>query len=404
MKLKSIVIGDIVELKANYIENYLDKANNKMPISLEVIDVVSDDEDISIPEKYIYRDMERDYDEVPTFMSTKNKLVVKTPVFEELAVNSNVHDLFSFNAKGSSVLKKMLKCNARLIEKNFLAIEGEGDSVELTFIPYTKLRFFNGSNMYNKELREKYAQKIKPIKFISELFKANGISELLQSEIDDLISCFKKEIDADFEIVEGKDITRYYNYSKYATIAGEETGTLWNSCMRHDKCNEYFGLYEDNCKMLILKQRGTGKIYGRAILWNLEGSSDFKGKVLMDRIYVVKDYMVGLFKDFADKNDWFHLESQSLGTYTFEKRDKTYTLEETDECYVELVKSPDSYEYFPYIDTFYLEYCDYDNRLFTCCDESDEYYDEDDEEYYSDNPLGYIGRSFHETDGSYYER
>lgn len=403
MKLKSIVIGDIVELKENYMDSYLDKANNKKPISLEVIDVMYND-DISIPEKYIYRDMEREYDEVPTFMSVKSKLIVKKPAFEELLINDNVSDLFSFNAKGSEILGKMLKCNARLIEKNYLSIEGSGSDIELTFIPYTKMRFFDKSNVFDKELREKYAQKIKPIRFISELFKANNIDELLQSEIDDLISCFKKEIDGVFEIVEGCDIPKYYNYNNYAMIGNSESGNLWNSCMRYDKCEYYFELYKDNCKMVILKQKGTDKIYGRALLWNLKGDKTYDGKILMDRIYVVKDFMFGLFKDFANKNGWFHLSEQSYGTYSFEKNGYEYTLSNTEDCYVELIKPLDFYEEFPYIDTFYLEYCAYDNRLFTCCCEDDEYYDDDDDEYYSDNSLGLINRSYHETDGTYYER
>ncbi len=104
------------------------------------------------------------------------------------------------------------------------------------------------------------------------------------------------------EIVSGKDIRKYYSGSMYA-----EGGTLGSSCMRHSKCQSYFGLYEKNSQvaMAILKKDGP-KIYARALLWKLDSGDTF-----MDRIYYTSDKEMHIMMRWAKSKGFLHKESQN---------------------------------------------------------------------------------------------
>lgn len=96
-----------------------------------------------------------------------------------------------------------------------------------------------------------------------------------------------------FKIVEGDEIKRLYFRTNYVP----NHCTLSNSCMRYLKCqrDDYFKIYGDNAKMLVMTPKRGKRILGRAILW------EYNGTYLMDRVYYAEPYIEYKFYDYAKK-------------------------------------------------------------------------------------------------------
>lgn len=183
-------------------------------------------------------------------------------------------------------------------------------------------------------------QEVKLGRFLSRLFDTKEAKEswLLQGTnknklIEEYVNSYKsykdyiKSIDKYISVVSGTDLVKWYHEDMYE----KRQGTLSNSCMRYDKCQEYFNIYTDNdVQMLILKNE-TGKLIGRSLLWETN-----EGKY-MDRVYG-QDHIQILFRKWATENG-YELR-YDLGS----KVSKT-------------VKA-DLFGKFPYMDTFRFMYGD----------------------------------------------
>jgi hypothetical protein len=156
-----------------------------------------------------------------------------------------------------------------------------------------------------------------------------------------------------YDLIEvvGEDITKYYNHASY-DFDESNLGTLPDSCMRHDSCSEYFEIYEDNCRMAILKNKSNGKIAGRALIWENVlfqpyGDSEVCA-TLMDRIYSNETNRV-MFQRYAKRKGYWTKERQ-----TYDNKQEFVTPEGDNvvaKIRFELDKHPENYEYFPYADT-----------------------------------------------------
>ena len=99
-------------------------------------------------------------------------------------------------------------------------------------------------------------------------------------------------------MVKGDEIKHWYLENNYENI----TGQLGNSCMRKLSCQRYFDIYTKNpnqVSLLILKGEDESKIVGRALIW-----TSTENKIIMDRIYTIKDSDYVLFKNYAIQNSW----------------------------------------------------------------------------------------------------
>jgi len=151
-------------------------------------------------------------------------------------------------------------------------------------------------------------------------------STILESKIEEFVNLYKAAIDGEdltnFELVNGKDIKKWYLKDNYE----QERGQLGNSCMRYRSCQDFFDIYVKNpevCQLLILKSGDDkNKITGRALIWKLTS-----GEYYMDRIYTIRDSDKLLFQDYArvnkiensyDGNRGLQLEVK-LGGHTYEK-------------------------------------------------------------------------------------
>lgn len=179
------------------------------------------------------------------------------------------------------------------------------------------------------------------------------ISKILVNEkpknIETFVNSYKSEIKTIndqnfFEIVNGENFKKYYNY-KYYSKGG---GSLNKSCMRYDVCENYFDFYiknDDKVSLLILYDNNKDKILGRTLLWNID---DPKIK-LMDRIYTCNDSDQFLFKKYAIENGYYYKKTQRCDEFDFIS--PSGNVEYLD-CKIYLKNI--NYYNFPYVDTFYL--------------------------------------------------
>jgi len=200
---------------------------------------------------------------------------------------------------------------------------------------------YDGGDLWNKN-----RMSVKIGRIIKKLIPLTGIT-FSDKDVEIFVNKYKSEYDlskdafSNFDIVDGDDIRKYYNKQTYTEIRG----TMGNSCMNGSGCSEFFDIYTKNpesVKMLILRERGTDKIKGRAIVWILTKP---KNTIIMDRIYTVNDSDIELFKSFAKKNGW--------GYKKYQDNNNTSPLENctVGQKKITIKLNTSMYYTFPYLDT-----------------------------------------------------
>ena len=153
-----------------------------------------------------------------------------------------------------------------------------------------------------------------------------------------------KEEKEPIRVVEKEDIRSWYLEDAYNTKTNNGVGTLGKSCMRYDKCQEYFDIYVENpdvCKMIIMTEWEVGVevLKSRALLWKTEEEGWY-----LDRIYYTDASERILIHDFAKKN--FNIK------YSYDIFNHNYFIPRLS---VKLVPNKE-YDYYPYMDSFPLYY------------------------------------------------
>lgn len=195
-------------------------------------------------------------------------------------------------------------------------------------------------------------------KGLRKFFKIHGMSltdEEIKNSSNRLNASSK---DFELRVVEGSDIDKYYHYKSYDDTFN--TNSLQNSCMRGDDAQqkEFFQVYKEHAKMIILVHPDTDLIIARAILWNdaeyLDEDDSEEGLTtgdtvnLMDRIYGDESsYQV--FKDWALANGYYRKRYQS---YTSESLWRSPVTKQEVDLKFRLRIELNSYDYVPYMDTF----------------------------------------------------
>ena len=121
---------------------------------------------------------------------------------------------------------------------------------------------------------------VRPGSFINKIFKNIPAKEI---EIFSMLwKLHNKKSNFNFSIAEGNNIKRWYFYDNYL----EQSGSLGNSCMKHEVCQSFFPVYTQNkgtIRLLIMTCTETDYLIGRALLW------EFDGNKVLDRIYTIND-------------------------------------------------------------------------------------------------------------------
>ncbi len=208
---------------------------------------------------------------------------------------------------------------------------------------------------------------IKIGRLVRLLLQKAGI-EFTGKQIEEFVDKYKAEIQIlknvfeRFKIVKGEDIRKWYLYTNYES----QNGTLGNSCMKDDMCQNYFDIYTENTEnisMIILESdEYENKISGRAILWTEKG-----GKKFMDRIYVNNSADITLFIEYAIKNNFYYKSKQDSSEHTSLK---IGDVDLNREVIVQL--SIKNYRAYPYMDT--LKYYYYEKGILTNERDNNNYY------------------------------
>lgn len=145
------------------------------------------------------------------------------------------------------------------------------------------------------------------------------LEDISDANIEQYVNKLKAKyvITETFSIVSGESIREWYHGRRYAP----NTGSLAQSCMRHERCQDFLDIYvENDINMLILTDQ-HGNLTGRALLWprQLWNKNYFDNcNVFMDRIYG-NDRVIQKFKDYAESNGWARKSEQTynntLGVY-----------------------------------------------------------------------------------------
>ncbi len=186
-------------------------------------------------------------------------------------------------------------------------------------------------------------------KLINKLFP----NKYTSAQVEEFVNSFKSIITKfaeHFEIIEGDDIAKWYDYNNYK----ETKGTLGKSCMSRKSNKAIFDIYTKNpgiCRMLILVEEE--KLIGRALLWKLTSikkynNDDLGVEYFLDRVYTIKDSDVIKFQNYAKDKGWAYKSYNNHHSLPF----VNYKKEEAINVKMTVQLANEAYQYFPYVDTF----------------------------------------------------
>jgi hypothetical protein len=194
-------------------------------------------------------------------------------------------------------------------------------------------------------------------------FLQNKNVNFSDKEIEQFVNEYKtNQTDTNFKLVSGKEIARYYHLDSYDLTHynpdGNNNGrSLYGSCMRHDKCQSYFNMYEINEDVAMLcLTNDIGKLIGRALIWRNVIVENLGSITFMDRIYTMDAPLEETFKNYAIKNGWWYKVRQGTNQDTHVPfREISNGSKNISEPNL-MVYIPEHIDYFkirkPYVDTF----------------------------------------------------
>ena len=183
-------------------------------------------------------------------------------------------------------------------------------------------------------------------RFINNIFGAAKFA----AELENFVRMFKAKHGQEekfklMEVVQGDDISYYYNCERYYN----RSGSLGSSCMA-DVSASYFLIYEynSNVGMLVLySDESKEAIKGRAIVWmNLV---EPQGRTFMDRIYTNNSADEQLFIEYAIQHNWLYKSQQSIGE-NIQVIDPNDNSKRSMKILAQLNEG-DDFDYYPYMDT-----------------------------------------------------
>lgn len=170
----------------------------------------------------------------------------------------------------NEVVKQLYNMHITTDKINYVNIEKVGEEILLSYLP---------------------AKRIKQGTLDAEQFFTTGrqsgrigatLKKMLSFEVPDQdLRKFTEALAAQFlqdtydiSVVSGEEMLQYFSQESYIV---KEESELWKSCMRHDECKDYFGIYKDNENLSMVIATKDGKLAARALIWdNLQVITDYK--------------------------------------------------------------------------------------------------------------------------------
>lgn len=273
----------------------------------------------------------------------------------------------------------LLELVGKDIKLTFNALKASSKNDMINFLPDSKVK-------EEPSDWDKSKNSIKVGRIVKDILLSNGHSEFLDKDIESFVTKYKAAFEGmsvkdNFKIVKGDEIRKWYLSDNNS--AG--TGTLQKSCMRYERCQEYFGIYTENierCNMVVMfNEVNENIIDARALIWYPTYSSKDL-EIYVDRIYYTQEQQSQLVTDWIKAK----FPDKKVGFYNGTPGSLSVELENS------------KFDYYPYMDTFTrmdgqtlnnddvgdIELTNTDgtssdsndNRVY--CELEDEYYDEED--------------------------
>lgn len=158
---------------------------------------------------------------------------------------------------------------------NYVAHRGN----TFSFTPAGKPLMRNEHGSWAREGR----QESSPAKLARRLLQPKALAALSDKDFEVFANRIKARgalQSGRFELVSGHDVAFWYHGSRYE----RGCGTLNSSCMQHDHCQDYLGIYVSNPGKLDLLTliNQENRLIGRALVWQLDQPA---GVTFLDRIY-----------------------------------------------------------------------------------------------------------------------
>lgn len=266
----------------------------------------------------------------------------------ELKFNKKLIDILTHINSNTS--KQLLELNKNTTKSIFTNIKATKVGDVITFdTPFTT----------------KKNSTIKVGRFVKKLFELNDI-KITDVEVEEFTTDFFASSAADknleIKIVKGEDIRKYYHTKNYLA----QTGSLGNSCMKHDHCQDRMDLYVNNkdVAMLVLVDKKTQLVTARAIVWEKttfkfidNSTKTTMNKPFMDRVYVNSNKHTKVFFEHAKKMNWMYKKQQSFSNKVEFIYNESVYVGQMHTHLDEITNNP------PYLDTMSFRCGDYDNTL-----------------------------------------
>lgn len=259
----------------------------------------------------------------------------------DIFISDKLRDLLTQFESESIVAQKLLHRridNSQLVEDfvNFISIS-DSDSSKISYLTTSRIdQIKNDPDVDYWTSKKRFH--CKPGAFVSKIF--DGVSQKDVENFSTLFRAYSNKKEFEFKIVSGEDIRKYYHHEIYTST----NGSLGNSCMKYNRCQNYFDIYVYNpqVKLLIMTPPSSELIVGRALLWDLESHK------IMDRVYTVQDEdYLPHFKKWAKDNGYLSKTFQNWGsTNLFESKSGNLELK------IDIQLNKFLFNKYPYLDTF----------------------------------------------------
>lgn len=236
-------------------------------------------------------------------------------------------------------------------DRYYLDISSDGSSI--SYITGDRISRFKSvdsgcgkleDNVWNEELRKKFAIKARPGRVIQAVY---GM-ELPYSDQRKVRFMLADLSDYQIMVLEGNDIAKYYNEDNY----DENIGVLGSSCMRYCP-SSFFEFYKQYCQMIVVMRISTSKIVARSIFYpSVESANGYIARPMMGRIYASDDIFYDMMKSYGIEKGYYIFNGGYSATEFIIGHDKYMRISEFKPYMITQNLINDEFAFLPYIDNF----------------------------------------------------
>lgn len=244
-----------------------------------------------------------------------------------------------YELEGNQLARKMLYGSTRISPPMGDYFDYNVGTGMMSFLPKAKA---SGLTANDDPFTSTLRQKAKIGRITRQIFDATEYkpTDIEIEEFSHLLRSLDSTLWGEFRIVSGEAIRSAYLGDNYEP----RQGSLNNSCMQYDYCQDYLEVYVQNpeqVQLLILEHKDNKTIMGRALVWQSNHGT------IMDRIYGSTSTQV-LFEKYAEKEGWWFKASERSQEFLKNTNAQSVTVLD---AFVELPNH--LHALYPYMDTFF---------------------------------------------------